>query len=170
MRTVRVLLLPAVVLGLALATAASAGAAPAGSRSAAALTPAAYRAQASALCVQASKRVAGLPKSTSAKPAEVASALSKALDALQPLLVSFKKLDPPAALKATHDKTVKGLSDGLSIGHQIAASIAKGADLQKAMTKVQAPFLLALSSIQTGFKTLGLVKCESVLGSAIGGA
>lgn len=170
MTSVRVLLVPAVVLGLALGSAAAASAAPTGSSSGAALTPAAYRAQASALCVQARKRIAGLPKSSSAKHAAVATALSKALDALQPLLASFRKLEPPAAFKVTHDKTVKGLADGLGIGHQIADSIARGSDLQKAMQKVQAPFLLALSSIQSGFQGLGLAKCESVLGSAIGGA
>ena len=170
MRIFRPLAVLAAALGLALAASAAAGAAGARPAAGAALSPAAYRTQASALCDQASKRVAKLPKSTTASPAAIAGSLSKALGALQPLLADFKKLDPPANLKATHDKTVKGLADGLAIGNQIAEAVGKGSDLTKAMAKVQAPFLLALSTIQTGFKQLGLTKCESVLGAAIGGA
>lgn len=177
MRSPRVLLVAAVTLGLALASAGAAGAAPAAATAgsaaaapaAATLTPAAYRAQASALCAQAKKRIAGLPKSTSAKPAQIAAALSKALTAVDPLLPQFRKLQPPAAMKATHDATVEGLADGLELGHGIAATIAKGVDLSKAMAKVQTPFLVALSTIQKGFKDLRLTACESVLGSAIGG-
>ena len=134
------------------------------------LSPAAYRAQAGALCAQASQRIAGLSKSGSTKPAETAKALSKALGAVAPLVPAFRALVPPAAQKALHDKTVNGLVDALRIGNQIAASLAKGSDLAKAMAKVQTPFLVALSTIQTGFKSLGLTKCQAVLGAAIGGA
>ena len=55
-------------------------------------------------------------------------------------------------------------------GHGIAAAVTRGSDMQTALAKVQGPFLAAASGIQTGFKALGLVTCESVLGAAIGGA
>lgn len=170
MRSHRILLVLAAAIGLALAATPPAGAAAGSSASRDALTPAAYRAQAGALCVAAKKRIAALPKATSARPAAAAAALNKAFGALEPLLTSFRALDPPPALKATHERTVKGLADGLVLGRQIAAAAAKGSDLQKALARVQAPLVGALSSIQTGFKTLGLAPCESVLGSALGGA
>ena len=154
----------ALVFALALATGAGAG------RSRSTLSPAAYKAQAGALCAQASQRIAGLPKSGSTKPGEAAKALSKALGAVAPLVPAFRALQPPAAQKALHEKTVGGLADALRIGNQIAASLAKGTDQAKAMAKVQVPFLTALTTIQTGFKALGLTKCQSVLGAAIGGA
>lgn len=170
MRSLRILLVLAALLGLALAATSAAGAGGTAGASRDSLSPAAYRAQASVLCTQAKKRIAGLPKSGSAKPAQVAAALSKALDTLNPLLADFRRLAPPASLKATHEKTVKGLADGLKIGHVIAAAIVKGSNLERAMTKVQGPFLIAISSIQSGFKQLGLKNCESLLGSAIGGS
>lgn len=149
---------------LALASVTGAGAAHT------ALSPAAYRAQAGALCAQAKQRIAHLPKSgSSAKPAVIAKALDDALNAVDPLLPAFRKLDPPANLKALHDRTVGGLSDGLVIGHEIAKMIAKGTDLQTALAKVQAPFLSAMGAIQNGFKGLGLASCQSVLGAALGG-
>jgi hypothetical protein len=150
---------------LALASVTGAGAART------ALTPAAYRAQASALCTQAKQRIANLPKSSSsAKPAVIAKALDDALNAVDPLLPAFRKLQPPASLKALHEKTAAGLHDGLTIGHAIATMIGKGTDLQTALAKVQAPFLSAMGAIQTGFKGLGLATCESVLGAALGGS
>ena len=166
MNPARTFLVISVSAALALAAATGAGAATAGRT----LSPAAYRAQAGALCVQANKRIASLPKSASTKPAQLAQALSKALAAMAPLVPQFRALRPPAAQKALHDKTVDGLAAGLAIGNQIAALIAKGGNLQQALAKVQIPFLQALSAIQTGFKGLGLTKCESVLGAAIGGA
>ena len=166
MTPARSLLVISVTVALSLAAATGVGAATTSST----LSPAAYRAQASALCVQANKRIASLPKSASTKPAQLGKALSKALAAMAPLVPQFRALQPPAAQKALHDKTVAGLADGLDIGNQIAALITKGGDLQQAMAKVQTPFLKALSAIQTGFKGLGLTKCESVLGAAIGGA
>jgi hypothetical protein len=165
MNPARSLLVSSITAALTLAVATGAGAGTTGG----ALSPAAYRSQASALCVQANKRIAALPKSASTKPAQLAKALSKALDALAPLVPNFRALRPPAAQKALHDRTVDGLAAGLAIGGQIAALIAKGGNLQEAMAKVQVPFLQAISAIQTGFKGLGLTKCESVLGAAIGG-
>ncbi len=164
MRTPRLLLVLALALALGLAAASTAGAAR-GS-----VTPAAYKAQANALCVQAKKRIAGLPKSTTASPAQIGKALAKALDALDPLLPQFQKLSPPAAQKTLHDKTVASLGDALKLGHGIAAAVTRGSNMQTALAKVQGPFLAAASGIQTGFKALGLVTCESVLGAAIGGA
>ena len=166
MQPLRPLPVLATVAVLAFALAAGAGA----GRSLSVLSPAAYKAQAGALCAQASQRIASLPKSGSTKPAEAAKALGNALAAVAPLVPAFRALVPPAAQKALHDKTVNGLVDALRIGNQIAASLAKGSDLAKAMAKVQTPFLMALTTIQTGFKTLGLTKCQSVLGAAIGGA
>jgi hypothetical protein len=170
MRFLRILLVLAAVLGLALAATSAAGAAGAAGASRDNLSPAAYRAQASVLCTQAKKRIALLPKSGSAKPAQVATALGKALDTLNPLLAGFRKLAPPASLQAAHDSTVKGVADGLKIGHTIADAVVKGSNLQQAMAKVQGPFLVAISSIQNGFKQLGLKNCESLIGSAIGGS
>lgn len=166
MTPVRSSLVASLAVALVLVVATGAGAATNGR----ALSPAAYRAQASALCVQANARIASLPKSASTKPAQLAKALSKALGALAPLVPQFRELQPPAAQKALHDKTVAGLAAGLDIGNQIAGLIAKGGNLQSALAKVQTPFLQALSAIQNGFKGLGLTKCESVLGAAIGGA
>lgn len=166
MRPLRNLSVLAIAAALALALAAGAGAGT--SRST--LSPAAYRAQAGALCTQASKRIADLPESASTKPAELAKKLSKALGAVAPLVPAFRALVPPPAQKALHDTTVNGLTDALRIGNQIAASLAKGGDLAKAMAKVQTPFLRALSTLQTGFKSLRLTTCQSVLGAALGGA
>lgn len=154
----------AAVLGLAPAAGAGAGT----PRST--LSPDAYKAQAGALCTQASKRIADLPESASAKPADLARKLRKALGAVAPLVPAFRALVPPPAQKALHDTTVGGLADALRIGNQIAASLAKGRDLAKAMAKVQTPFLRALSTLQTGFKSLRLTTCQSVLGAALGGA
>ena len=156
----------ALALALALVVATGAGAGTAGGT----LSPAVYKAHANALCAQANKRIASLPKSASTKPAQRAKALASALAAIAPLVPQFRALRPPAAQKALHDKTVTGLADGLAIGNQIAALTAKGGNLQQALAKVQIPFLQALSTIQTGFLGLGLKKCESVLGAAIGGA
>lgn len=164
MTPLRTLLVLAAALGLALGSVAGAGA------SSGSLTPAAYRAKATALCVQANQRIAGLPKSASTKPAQLAKSLTEALAAVDPLVPQFRALNPPARMKTLHDKTVGGLADGLALGHQIAAAMAKGGNLQSALAKVQMPFLSALSTIQTGFKGLGLAKCQSVLGAAIGGA
>lgn len=164
MRTPRLLVVLLLAAALGLVATSAAGAAR-GS-----LTPAEYRAQAGALCVKAKQRIAGLPKSKSATPKAAGKALSSALDAVDPLLPQFQKLSPPTALKATHDKMVKALGDGLALGHGIADVVSKGTNLQKALAKVQLPFLTAMSGIQTGFKELGLTTCQSVLGAALGGA
>ena len=164
MTSMRRLLVLVAACSLALAAVSTAGS------SGRALTPAAYTKQATALCVKANKRIAALPKSTSTKPAAIAKSLDKALGALSPLLADFRKLSPPPAKKALHTSTVEGLTDGLALGRQISKLIAKGSDLQKAIATVQTPFLQALSAIQNGFKGLGLKPCESVLGSALGGA
>lgn len=130
-------------------------------------TPAKYRAQASALCVKASKQLASLGSAgDNASPSQVGSALSRALGMIRPMVAQFKALDPPASLRAAHQRAGASLDGLVSVAQTLADKLTGGASLEQALAAVAAPLTRLLATQKSVIAALGVPKCASLLSLA----
>ena len=124
------------------------------------LTPAAYRAQANAVCKTTSARLKAITPATT--PKQFAGFLKKALPVFEAQIASLAKLSPPARFRADHLKAI-ALERSQVVGiKRFIAAVAAGGDPTAEFKKTDAA-LSPLSKAETAiWKKLGLPACADL--------